>query len=261
MAHADRAGRAAVDIRSPRAFAVCDSCGEWYNRHQLLDQHEWAGDSLIDLNLRVCRKCWSQPQEQFRTIILPPDPIPIDDPRPEYPTLNDNLNGFIKEVGPKAGALLGVFNFSFAPNFQVMIPNPNKGAPIGTFLDPTNPFLTETDIFASAYTGWGDPIPTAADGSAWLVTDRSGTIAHSGVAQLVAAANASRNWLMIYNPVQALLAIAQGTPTIGAPSTLIVGTGEAILQNALATPPTPIWRGAIYAVGLVPGARFIAFEG
>jgi hypothetical protein len=260
MAHGDISGYARTDPRNPRAFAVCDGCGAWYNRYALHDQYDWAGDALIDLNLRVCHRCLDKPQEQFRTVILPQDPTPIDDPRPEYPHLNDNLNGFVKVNGPQIGQLLGDFSFDFGPDFQHLLPNPNR-IPIGTALDPNRPFLNVADVFGSSYTGWGNPIPTSADGSTWLLTLRNGQIAISGVAQLLAPPNPSRTWLMIYNPAQALLAVAQGTPVIGMPSTMIVGTGEAILQNALTTPPGPIWRSAIYAVGLIAGAPYFALEG
>ena len=71
---------AKVDQQNPEAFAMCDRCGHWYNRSKLAWQTEWTGTHLYNTQLLVCTTgngCWDIPQEQFRTIILPPDPPPI----------------------------------------------------------------------------------------------------------------------------------------------------------------------------------------
>jgi hypothetical protein len=67
----------------PRAFAVCDGCGIWYNHNKLRWQFDWAGASLINKRILVCPRCLDRPQMQLRAIILPADPIPIMNPRPE----------------------------------------------------------------------------------------------------------------------------------------------------------------------------------
>lgn len=76
-------GRASVSARSPRALGVCDRCGFTYQRQDLRYQFQWAGFQLQNLNLLVCDRCLDVPQIQLKTIILPPDPVPIDDPRIE----------------------------------------------------------------------------------------------------------------------------------------------------------------------------------
>ena len=71
---------ACVDTTNPSAWAECSRCGFWYNREDLGWQYEWAGQSLFNTGVLLCltgNKCWDVPQEQFRTIILPPDPPPI----------------------------------------------------------------------------------------------------------------------------------------------------------------------------------------
>lgn len=83
-------GKAQVDRRRPRAFAVCDRCGFLYNRMNLQWQYEWAGPKTVNLNLLVCDPCLDIPQEQLRTFILPADPVPILNPRPERYKLADN---------------------------------------------------------------------------------------------------------------------------------------------------------------------------
>jgi hypothetical protein len=77
-------GKARVNPRNLEAFAVCDRCFGVYNHPDLQWQFEWRGNSLQNTRLLVCRNCLDIPQEQFRTLVLPPDPTPISDPRP-YP--------------------------------------------------------------------------------------------------------------------------------------------------------------------------------
>lgn len=38
---------------------------------------------LQNLRILVCRTCLDRPQIQLKTIILPPDPLPVLNPRPE----------------------------------------------------------------------------------------------------------------------------------------------------------------------------------
>jgi len=76
-------GRARVSASSPRAKAVCDRCGFLYSRTDLRWQSQWEGTQLQNLGILVCSICLDKPQMQLRAIILPPDPTPIEDPRPE----------------------------------------------------------------------------------------------------------------------------------------------------------------------------------
>jgi hypothetical protein len=83
MAYATRAGRARASAQRPRAFAVCDRCGIWYNHHKLVWQFDWAGASIVNKRSLVCPRCLDNPQQQLRAIILPADPVPVMNPRPE----------------------------------------------------------------------------------------------------------------------------------------------------------------------------------
>jgi hypothetical protein len=231
MGFADRSGYAVTDARNPRAFAVCDECGAWHNRFRLQEQMEFAGDGLINQHRLVCPRCISKPQEQFRTPILPADPVPIDDPRPETPELNQNLDGFVQITGPRGASL---------------------HQPILTELDPTRPFTSKAAVLASAGTGWGLPQPT--------LTDRGGAVTLSGVPIQLMPANLNRQYLLVYNPSGAIVGIAQGRPILGNPATVIVGAGSAVLQNAMGA-PTTVWKAAVYALGLIAGAQVWAWEG
>jgi hypothetical protein len=84
MSYASRSGRAKTNPRSPRAFGVCDRCGFWYNLNELVWQHEWRGNDLVDIRVRVCKlTCLDVPFQLNRPLYLPPDPEPVDQPRVE----------------------------------------------------------------------------------------------------------------------------------------------------------------------------------
>lgn len=83
-----------------------------YNHDRLQWQFQWQGPKLTNIRILVCEYCLDTPQEQLRTIILPPDPVPIQNPRPENYTSDDNpisTIGFspIVGVGSAFGSLSG----------------------------------------------------------------------------------------------------------------------------------------------------------
>lgn len=91
MGSTSKYGRATINPSDPRALGVCDRCGALYNLHQLRFQFQWAGTAMINKQVRVCPTCYDKPSEFLRTIILPPDPPPVWQPRPE-PYLVDEVN-------------------------------------------------------------------------------------------------------------------------------------------------------------------------
>lgn len=74
-------GRASVSTTNPRAFGICDRCGFLYNHNRLSWQFDYAGASLINKRILVCNSCNDTPQSQLRAIVLPADPVPIQNPR------------------------------------------------------------------------------------------------------------------------------------------------------------------------------------
>lgn len=83
MGYASQAGRAITNPNSPRAFAVCDRCGIWYNHDRLSWQFDYRGRSLQNIRILVCDTCNDEPQPQLKPRIIPPDPLPIRDARVE----------------------------------------------------------------------------------------------------------------------------------------------------------------------------------
>lgn len=77
---------ARADPHDPEAWAKCDRCGFWYLSKDLAFQYEWNGTRLYNTGLLVCttgNRCYDKPFEQLRTIILPPDPPPVQNARTE----------------------------------------------------------------------------------------------------------------------------------------------------------------------------------
>lgn len=71
---------ARVDPQNPEGFGQCSRCGFWYSLRDLVWQNEWSGAKLYNTQLLVCTTgngCYDTPNEQLRTIILPPDPPPL----------------------------------------------------------------------------------------------------------------------------------------------------------------------------------------
>lgn len=82
-------GRASIDSGNPSALGICDRCSFRFNLKDLNYQYEWAGPRLQNTQMLVCDGCLDKPQEQLRTIIIPADPEPVENPRPEA-TVQDN---------------------------------------------------------------------------------------------------------------------------------------------------------------------------
>ena len=108
MGWASQSGRAITNPDSPRAFAVCDKCGFWYNHYKLKWQKEWQGTQLVNLGFLVCDTCLDVPNPQLKARLMPPDPVPIRNPRPEqylYPNPVRHL-GIEQQPPPPMGSAI-----------------------------------------------------------------------------------------------------------------------------------------------------------
>lgn len=81
MGYSSRSGRARTNASAPQAHAICDRCGFRYNHVNLSWQYDWRGATLQNLRFLVCRTCYDDPQQQLRAIVVPADPVPIQNPR------------------------------------------------------------------------------------------------------------------------------------------------------------------------------------
>lgn len=70
---------------------------------------------MQNLRILVCRDCYDKPQEQLRSIVIPPDPMPVINARPEWfiadETDNRSLAGYTTD-----------------PTIGIPVPNPNTRA-------------------------------------------------------------------------------------------------------------------------------------
>lgn len=89
-------GNAEISARSPRALGICQRCGFMYNLRSLQWQWDWQqGPRLRNLMIQVCPTCLDVPQENGRTIILPPDPVAVPFPLPEDYAAADNPASYL----------------------------------------------------------------------------------------------------------------------------------------------------------------------
>ena len=92
-----------VDPSNPSAAAQCDRCGHWYNMRDLTWQIQWSGTKLYNTQILVCttgNRCFDVPQEQLRTIILPPDPAPVLNARVPYFDYEEQTPRITQYSGP-----------------------------------------------------------------------------------------------------------------------------------------------------------------
>src|SRR5690348_151829 len=75
--------KAEVDSRYPRAWATSDRTGFIGNHKNLIYQDQWAGFSLYNTGMLVYADEYDEPQRQLGAIVIPPDPPPILNARPE----------------------------------------------------------------------------------------------------------------------------------------------------------------------------------
>lgn len=72
-----------ISTTNPSAGGMCDRCGTRYSLVDLEWQWEYQGSGLINKRILVCPVCIDEPQPQLLSPRLPPDPLPVANPRPE----------------------------------------------------------------------------------------------------------------------------------------------------------------------------------
>lgn len=123
-------GRARVDPTNPHTLGVCDRCSFTYNLCDLSWQYQWAGKQLQNRRILVCTTCMDIPQEQLRSIILPPDPVPVLNPRPE-PYSSQVPSYFAVEVdGVQTGAVLATEDGNALISQIEDTPTPDPNMPV-----------------------------------------------------------------------------------------------------------------------------------
>lgn len=86
---------------NPEGMGVCDGCAFWVNHKNLRKHMVYRGGTTpVWDGLLVCATCDDvpNPAPQFSRLTLPPDPVPIINPRPEQPT-NSGFGYLVTENG------------------------------------------------------------------------------------------------------------------------------------------------------------------
>ncbi len=85
-----------IEVRNPRAVAVCDGCGFWTMHDHLVEKMEYRGGvTPVGTGLWVCGVCDDVPNPYFSKMVLAPDPVPVPHPRPENYALDQTPMLFI----------------------------------------------------------------------------------------------------------------------------------------------------------------------
>lgn len=72
------------DPRNPEAIAICDGCGFLVQHKELRHHMDYRGGAVpVWDGYMVCPNCDDQPQPYFQKQVLAPDPIPVQNPRPD----------------------------------------------------------------------------------------------------------------------------------------------------------------------------------
>lgn len=128
MGSTSRSGRATINPAAPEALGICDGCGFLFNLRALRWQYEWCGTNLQNLHYRKCSTCLDVPNEQLRTIILPPDPRPVSDPRTE-PFSVDQANDYtLQKILGKPAMFASVSNLACVFGGSIGLPTEFVGA-------------------------------------------------------------------------------------------------------------------------------------
>lgn len=73
-----------IDPDAPEALGICDYTGFVHMRKDLIRQMEWRGNRLLWTGYYVGKSYLDKPNPQLMSPVLPPDPVPVKDPRPSY---------------------------------------------------------------------------------------------------------------------------------------------------------------------------------
>lgn len=214
-------GHAKVNPRSPSAFGTCDRCYRVFNLRDLVQEMQWRGPRLMWTGFLVDRSCLDIPQQQLRPRILPPDPVPVFNPRPENYSFDDGLQGFTLYTlsPPRAAEQTGAV---FQPAYVLAQVEALSGttAPVGLSLNV-------------------------------------GVIVASQDVEVLLGADVTRDYLIIFNPTAAPLALSFGAASFSAPSSIVLNTGQALFWQL--SDGQTAQQAAMTITGMKPGQFYYVF--
>jgi hypothetical protein len=159
------------------------------------------------------------PNAQLKPRILPADPVPVPNPRPEQYTWDNGLQGFTM--------------------YSVDPPTPG----------PLAPFYPKSYVIDQVTNQSGITPP--------VLQDFSGTIAANQVAQALIPSDPNRTYICLFNPTFLPLAVSFTTAAFNLTTSIVINTGQALLWSI--TTNTDINLGAMTIAGFEVGQPYYAF--
>jgi hypothetical protein len=206
-------GRAEVNPDWPRAWAICDRCGFNWNLYKLSWQYQFEGFQLVNLRILVCPDCIDKPAEFLRALVLPADPPPLLNQRPEPYTIDEQgpTQTMIAELDLGTPSISSLY-------LDLYDGDPSDGG--SSVLSTLTGSATRTN-FASSM---GSPVALVAtnEDDITLVTN--------------AETSADVTWLAAFDAATAGSLL---TATAIIPQTVVMGNGLALLAGDLRVQVTP----------------------
>src|SRR5271166_5678414 len=81
--------RTTLNIDQPDPWGTCDRSGFIGDHSRMKFQFQWAGSALINTGILVHPDQYDVPSDFLRTLIIPPDPDPLFNARPEPYTIDE----------------------------------------------------------------------------------------------------------------------------------------------------------------------------
>ncbi len=156
-----------IDESSPQALGICDKSGFVFRRIDMVKQMEWRGNALVWTGFIVGKPFVDTPNAQLRPPILPPDPVPVQNPRLQQPTTvawsNQSIPWSLLPVqtwsswyGEEDGVPAAPENARLSALEIGVQPSQSYG---GAGYFPPPPYLTQQQVLASLQsTHWGPPL-------------------------------------------------------------------------------------------------------
>jgi len=92
---------ARVDPTSPKGWATDMRSGFITNAENLIEQHEWRGLKVMPTGTLTHARYLDKPQRQLGANILPPDPTPLMNARPEQYPVDENWPRLLQRGQPR----------------------------------------------------------------------------------------------------------------------------------------------------------------
>jgi hypothetical protein len=209
--------RARVSLRHWSAWAICDFCFKQVQRTDLVPDRQYMGTEVRPTGFLVCKyTCVDRPQPQQKAIRIPPDPLPVQDPRV------DNF----------ATGLFGFTQYGLVPDVYGLFNKASVLSQIATLSGVATPAYYMDISLSLTAANTSETITAAAAYGPQPVIGISGNpvIGINGsvvISIQPAAGNGSpRNWFALFNPGNSMIELAMAsTVAYGGSSNLVLGSG------------------------------------